>query len=338
MRGREPAVPVRLVRHRRQLGHGVRGAVGIGGAGRAAARHDLDVVGALLEQLADLGAHGRLAVGLGAEVAHVSARHRDGPPADDHARPRGEPAADALAQREGHPALGAVLAERGDAGVQQGARVLRGLEQQDVVVFLRDVVAEGAVAWRDEVRVGVDEPGQDRGARRSPSGPRRRRPAHGPRAARPMAAMRSPSMSSAACSTGAPAAPSSRRAAVISVKRAGAAPIEASSRALEGRHDLCREALELLEDHRLRRADGLPDVDDLEPGYLCWTSISCSAISSGGPMSHVPALIALRRVGRLACAHASGRRPPRSAPASGPARSPAARTSSRAPRRTAWSR
>src|SRR2546425_3790321 len=39
-------------------------------------------------------------------------------------------------------------------------------------------------------------------------------------------------------------------------------------RALEGRHHLNREALELLEDHRLRRADGLPDVDDLEPRVL----------------------------------------------------------------------
>src|SRR4029077_5402576 len=38
--------------------------------------------------------------------------------------------------------------------------------------------------------------------------------------------------------------------------------------ALEGRHDLCREALELLEDHRLRRAHRLTDVDDLEAGVL----------------------------------------------------------------------
>src|SRR5262245_30059441 len=37
---------------------------------------------------------------------------------------------------------------------------------------------------------------------------------------------------------------------------------------LEGRHDLGRKALELLEDHRLRRADGLTHVDDLEPRVL----------------------------------------------------------------------
>ena len=39
-------------------------------------------------------------------------------------------------------------------------------------------------------------------------------------------------------------------------------------RALERRHDLGREALELLEDHRLGRADGLADVDDFEARVL----------------------------------------------------------------------
>ena len=53
---------------------------------------------------------------------------------------------------------------------------LRGLEEQDVVVFLRDVVAERAVARRHQVRVRVHEPGQDRRRRRSLSGPRMRRP------------------------------------------------------------------------------------------------------------------------------------------------------------------
>ena len=83
-----------------ELGHGVRGAVRIGGAGGAAGGHDLDVVGALLEELAHLRPHGGLPVGLGAEVAHVTAGDRDRPPADDHARPRGELPADALAERE----------------------------------------------------------------------------------------------------------------------------------------------------------------------------------------------------------------------------------------------
>jgi hypothetical protein len=46
--------------------------------------------------------------------------------------------------------------------VEQGARVLGRLEQQDVVVFLCDVVAERAVAWRHEVRVRVHEAGEDR--------------------------------------------------------------------------------------------------------------------------------------------------------------------------------
>src|SRR5947209_3848428 len=42
---------------------------------------------------------------------------------------------------------------------------------------------------------------------------------------------------------------------------------------------------------------GWPTLTTSRPGYLCWISISCSVISSGGPTSHVPALIALRRVG-----------------------------------------
>src|SRR6267378_6442662 len=37
---------------------------------------------------------------------------------------------------------------------------------------------------------------------------------------------------------------------------------------LEGRHDLRREALELLENHRLGRADRLADVDDLQAWVL----------------------------------------------------------------------
>ena len=48
-------------------------------------------------------------------------------------------------------------------GVQESARVPGGLQEKDVVVLFRDVVAEGAVARGDEVRVGVDEPGQDGG-------------------------------------------------------------------------------------------------------------------------------------------------------------------------------
>src|ERR1700704_2950227 len=47
-----------------------------------------------------------------------------------------------------------------------------------------------------------------------------------------------------------------------------AAPRRPALLALEGRHDLRRETLELLENHRLRRADRLADVDDLQAGVL----------------------------------------------------------------------
>jgi hypothetical protein len=46
--------------------------------------------------------------------------------------------------------------------VEQGAGILRGLEEQDVVLLLRDIVAERAVARRYQVRMRVDEAGQDR--------------------------------------------------------------------------------------------------------------------------------------------------------------------------------
>ena len=260
--------------HRHQLGHGVRRSVGIGGPGRSATRDDLDVVGALLEQLPHLGAHRLLAVGLRAEVAHVPARHGDGPAADHHAGPGGEPAANALAEGESDAPLRAVLAQRGDAGVQEGARVPSGLQQQDVVVLFRDVIAEGAVARGDEVRVGVDEPRQDGGGAVVP-------PLHGGAVGNLDLALAADCGDAvtvdrtAAWSMGAAVPPSSRRSAVIRVKRAAAAAIAASSRALERRHDLRREALELLQNHGLRRADRLPDVDDLEAGVRCWTSISC---------------------------------------------------------------
>ena len=93
----------------------------------------------------------------------MTARDRDRPSADDHARARRQPAANTLAQREGHLAFGAVLAQRRHPRVQQRARVLGRLQQQDVVVFLRDVVAQRAVARRDQMRVRVDESRQDRG-------------------------------------------------------------------------------------------------------------------------------------------------------------------------------
>jgi hypothetical protein len=49
--------------------------------------------------------------------------------------------------------------------VKQGAGILRRLQEQDVVVLLRHVVAEGAIAWGDQVRVGAHEAGKDRSLR-----------------------------------------------------------------------------------------------------------------------------------------------------------------------------
>src|SRR5262249_46690454 len=138
-------------------GRGGGGGLGLWRGGGPAAGHDLDVVRAFLEELAHLRAHRGLAVRLRAEVAHVAARHRDGPAADHHAGPGSEATPDALAQGEGDLALGPVFPEGGDAGVEQRARVLSRLEEEDVVVLLGHVVAERAITGGDEVRVGVDQ-------------------------------------------------------------------------------------------------------------------------------------------------------------------------------------
>ena len=58
--------------------------------------------------------------------------------------------------------LGAVLASGRDAPLEHPADVADGLEQQLVVGGRPDALADGAVAGRRDVRVGVDEPGQDR--------------------------------------------------------------------------------------------------------------------------------------------------------------------------------
>src|SRR5437773_10866881 len=49
--------------------------------------------------------------------------------------------------------------------MQKRAGVLRRLQEQDVVVFLGDVVAERAVAGRDQMRVRVHQAGEDRALR-----------------------------------------------------------------------------------------------------------------------------------------------------------------------------
>ena len=59
--------------------------------------------------------------------------------------------------------LGAVLASGRDAPLEHPADVGDGLEQQDwSSAVAADALADGAVARRRHVRVGVDEPGQDR--------------------------------------------------------------------------------------------------------------------------------------------------------------------------------
>jgi hypothetical protein len=85
----------------------------------------------------------------------------DGPTADDHPGSGSQLPADAFPERERAPALGAVLPEGRHARVEERPRVSGSLKEEDIVVLLRDVVAQRAVARRDEVGVRVNQPGKE---------------------------------------------------------------------------------------------------------------------------------------------------------------------------------
>ncbi|MBI3084796.1 MAG: hypothetical protein HYY88_03570 [candidate division NC10 bacterium] len=158
---RQLAVAVRLVGDRPELLDGVGCPFRVGGSRAPTAGDDLDVVGALLEELPDLGPNGDLAVSLRTEVVQVAAGHGDRPPADHHPRSDRQDLPDSLSQREGDPVLGAVLAHGRDAGVEHRAGVLGGAKEQDVIVLHGDIVANRPVAGREQVGVGVHQSGKD---------------------------------------------------------------------------------------------------------------------------------------------------------------------------------
>jgi hypothetical protein len=105
-----------------------------------------------------------LAVGRLPEEMEVPAGRCHGPTADHHPRPRNDSAPDPLADREPDLVLRPVLAGGRDAEVQHPAHVRGRLQQQDVVVGRGHALAGSAIARGDDVGVGVDESGHDRGA------------------------------------------------------------------------------------------------------------------------------------------------------------------------------
>ena len=162
VRGGQPLVTMGLVDDRSQLVRREGRQVRVRGPRAAARRHDLDEVGALLDELADRAPDTVGAVGLAAEVVEVAAGDRHRPARDDHARP------------SAMPRLIASRTEKAIRPIEPFSRIVVtpewsiaraltvALMQQQVVALGGDVVAARPVADADEVRMPVDEPGQDR--------------------------------------------------------------------------------------------------------------------------------------------------------------------------------
>ena len=125
----------------------------------AAGRGDLDVVGALLDELARHGAGLVRAGHLGAEVAHVAADDGYGASAQVHSRADGQSVVYGVAETEHGHVLRAVLTNRGDAGEEGLAGVPSGLDGQDFVGVGGDLVADPPVAEAHVVGMRVDHAG-----------------------------------------------------------------------------------------------------------------------------------------------------------------------------------
>ena len=132
------------------------------GPGTAACGGDLDVVGALLDELPHHRPGGLGASDLGAHVAHMAAYGGHGATAEHHAGAYLAPGVDGVAQPEHGDVLGAVLAYRRNPGEERDPGVAGGLEGEDLVGQEGQVVSEASVAEAVVVRMAVDHSGHDR--------------------------------------------------------------------------------------------------------------------------------------------------------------------------------
>ena len=152
---------VGLVDDGAQLLDGVRGTTQVSDGGAAAGGHDLDVVRAVLDELADGGSNVIDAVGLLVAPVEVAARDGDGAAAEEQPRGGDVAALGTLAEIEGDLVAGAVFAEGGDSGLEVDHGVHGGAEKHDFVgVVVDNVLIAGPGDAEHEVGVGVDEAGE----------------------------------------------------------------------------------------------------------------------------------------------------------------------------------
>ena len=175
--GREPAEAVGRLDGGPELLRAVRRVVGDVPGGRAARRHDLDVVGAFRDELPDGGPDRVEAVGhpvAPVEVA-VAVGHR--PAAQEEARSDEVAAVDRLADDERHAVPAAVVPERRHAAREVALEVADRDQGHHLVRVEHHLLVRPAVAGQGEVSVGVDEARHAASRRRTS---RRRRPGRSP--------------------------------------------------------------------------------------------------------------------------------------------------------------
>ena len=133
----------------------------VAGAGAAAGGGNLDEVRALLDELADGCAALVHACCGGAEVAEVAAYDGDGPAGEHEARSGDDAQVNRLTKHECGAVLCAAVSQRGNAGVEVAAGVLRCLHGEHLVGQGYKLVARSSVADAVQMDMGVHEAGQD---------------------------------------------------------------------------------------------------------------------------------------------------------------------------------
>ena len=135
----------------------------VAGARAASCGGNLDEVRALLDELADGCAALVHACRRGAEVAEVAAYDGDGPAGEYEARSGDDAQVNRLTKHECGAVLCAAVSQRGNAGVEVAAGVLRCLHGEHLVGQGYKLVARSSVADAVQVDMGVYEAGQDGG-------------------------------------------------------------------------------------------------------------------------------------------------------------------------------
>jgi len=154
---RESVEVVGLVHGGVQFGDRVGGSRRVGTYGASPRGHDLDVVGAFVDEPAHRPADFLLAIGRLVAHMEVAACAGDGPAGDQHPRTGDEATAKALLQREADTVTGAVFTDRRDACQQVAAKVQCSREDHHLVGFREHLDVGPAVASQTQMRVSVDE-------------------------------------------------------------------------------------------------------------------------------------------------------------------------------------